>query len=224
MIGTGVVPRIVFGRHSWNVSDELIERVSPYHICSDNVSPAASSKYYLWKTFVTINKLELDSFKIKNKKFSQRAFIWINLKLCTVNSKTSKIIKSDLSYIYILFLIISRCSKINYPNCFASKDIQPRRCCPLMLLTLSSKAANDDEAISRIFCCEFNCSSYEATSALDNSLSTGVLSKRPRGIAGAGEPKFLNNAGLLNPSGLPNALLPPLTVLNGSGVPLLLEP
>ena len=93
-----------------------------------------------------------------------------------------------------------------------------------MLLTLSSKAANEEDAISRIFCCEFNCSSYEATSALDNSLSSGVLSKRPIGIDGAGEPKFLDNAGLLNPSGLPNVLLPPLTVLKGNGVPLLLEP
>lgn len=67
MIGIGVVPRIVFGRHSCNVSDELIERVSPYHICSDDVSPVASFKYYLRNTFVTIKKLGLDSFKTKNE-------------------------------------------------------------------------------------------------------------------------------------------------------------
>ena len=72
MIGIGVVPRIVFGRHSWSVSDELIERVSPYHICSDNVSAVASFKYYLRNTFVTINKLELDSFHRKNKKILER--------------------------------------------------------------------------------------------------------------------------------------------------------
>jgi hypothetical protein len=51
------------------VSDELIERVSPYHICSENVSPVASLKHYLRITFVTINKLELDSFHLKKRKF-----------------------------------------------------------------------------------------------------------------------------------------------------------
>ena len=69
MIDTRVVPRIVIGRHSWSVSDELYERVSPYHICSDNVSPVAYFKYYLRKTFVTVTKLELDSFHRRTRKF-----------------------------------------------------------------------------------------------------------------------------------------------------------
>jgi hypothetical protein len=69
MIRIGVVPRIVFGRHSWSVSDELIERASPHHICSDNVSAVASLKYYLRNTFVTIDKLALDSFRQRTRIF-----------------------------------------------------------------------------------------------------------------------------------------------------------
>ena len=100
--------------------------------------------------------------------------------------------------IYRVFYYISGAPPKLNSNLLLFTTAQLRLCCPLILLTLSSKAANEEEALSRIFCCEFNCSSYEATSALDNSLSTGVLSKRPRpsGIDGEGELKFLDSAGL----------------------------
>jgi hypothetical protein len=95
LIDTRVVPRIVFGRFSWNVSDELYERVSPYHICSDNVSPVESFKHYLRNTFVTIEKLALDSFRQRTREIWNERSIESTLNCAQLIERTRKIIKSD---------------------------------------------------------------------------------------------------------------------------------